>query len=190
VRFIQVYYLDGKGNQPWDTHQDNDKRHRSLCANSDRATAALLTDLKRRGLLDDTLVIWGGEFGRTPYAQPTKVGSTKAVGRDHHHTGFTMLLAGGGVRGGLTYGATDELGMNAVVNRVHVHDLHATVLHLLGLDHETTDFPIQRPRLPPDRRVRPGGPGRDRLNGRERTGPLRTKRTVSTNLGDYPWATH
>jgi hypothetical protein len=140
VRFVQVYYLDAKGNQPWDTHQDNDQRHRSLCADSDRATAALLVDLKRRGLLEDTLVIWGGEFGRTPYAQPTKSGSKKAVGRDHHHTGFTMLLAGGGVKGGLTYGATDELGMNAVENRVHVHDLHATILHLLGIDHEKLTY--------------------------------------------------
>jgi uncharacterized protein (DUF1501 family) len=140
VRFVQVYYLDSRSNQPWDTHQDNDKRHRSLCADSDRATAALLTDLKNRGLLDDTLVVWGGEFGRTPYAQPTKEGSKKAVGRDHHHTGFTMLLAGGGVKGGLTYGATDELGMNAVEKRVHVHDLHATILHLLGIDHKKLTY--------------------------------------------------
>jgi hypothetical protein len=140
VRFVQVYYLDARSNQPWDTHQDNDKRHRSLCADSDRATAALLTDLKNRGLLEDTLVVWGGEFGRTPYAQPTKAGSTKAVGRDHHHTGFTMLLAGGGVKGGLTYGATDEFGMNAVENRVHVHDLHATILHQLGIDHEKLTY--------------------------------------------------
>jgi hypothetical protein len=140
VRFIQVYFLDGKGNQPWDTHQDNDKRHRALCPNSDQATAALLVDLKNRGLLYDTLVIWGGEFGRTPYAQPTMAGSKKAVGRDHHPTGFTMLLAGGGIKGGLTYGATDELGMNAVENRIHVHDLHATILHLLGLDHEQLTF--------------------------------------------------
>jgi hypothetical protein len=140
VRFVQVYYLTDRSNQPWDTHQDNDKRHRALCADSDRATAALLTDLKRRGLLDDTLVVWGGEFGRTPYAQPTKVGSKKAVGRDHHHTGFTMLLAGGGTRGGLTYGATDELGMNAVEKCVHVHDLHATLLYLLGIDHEKLTY--------------------------------------------------
>jgi hypothetical protein len=135
VRFVQVYYTDPRNNQPWDTHQDNDKRHRQLCADSDRATAALLADLKGRGLLDDTLIIWGGEFGRTPYAQPTRVGSKKAVGRDHHHTGFTTLLAGGGVKGGLTYGATDEMGMKAVEKPVHVHDLHATILHLLGIDH-------------------------------------------------------
>jgi uncharacterized protein (DUF1501 family) len=140
VRFVQVYYLDDRSNQPWDTHQDNDKRHRGLCADSDRATAALLTDLKSRGMLDDTLVVWGGEFGRTPYAQPTKVGSKKAVGRDHQHTAFTTLLAGGGVKGGLTYGATDEFGMNVVEKPVHVHDLHATILYLLGLDHEKLTY--------------------------------------------------
>jgi hypothetical protein len=140
VRFIQVYYTDPRNKQPWDTHQDNDKRHRILAADSDQATAALLGDLKQRGLLDDTLVVWGGEFGRTPYAQPTMAGSKKAVGRDHHATAFTMLLAGGGVKRGVTYGATDELGMNAVENRVHVHDLHATILHLLGLDHEKLTY--------------------------------------------------
>jgi uncharacterized protein (DUF1501 family) len=140
VRFVQVYYLAERNNQPWDTHQDNDKRHRTLCADSDRATAALLADLKSRGLLEDTLVVWGGEFGRTPYAQPAPEGSKKAVGRDHHATGFSMLLAGGGVKGGLTYGATDEFGMNAVEKRVHVHDLHATILHLLGIDHEKLTY--------------------------------------------------
>jgi hypothetical protein len=132
VRFVQVYYLYKNENQPWDTHQDNNNRHRNLCADSDRATAALLCDLKQRGLLDDTLVIWGGEFGRTPYAEPAKKGEP---GRDHHHTGFSMLLTGGGIKGGLMYGATDELGMHAVENPVHVHDLHATILHLLGMDH-------------------------------------------------------
>src|SRR5438046_3913945 len=91
-------------------------------------------------MLADTLVLGGGEFGRTPYGQPTMSGSKKAVGRDHHHTGFTMLLAGGGVKGGLTYGATDELGMHAVEKRVHVHDLHATILHLMGLDHEKLTY--------------------------------------------------
>jgi hypothetical protein len=133
VRFIQVYYLSRDDNQPWDTHQDNDNRHRKLCADSDRATAALLRDLKQRGLLGETLVIWSGEFGRTPYAQPAK---NNKPGRDHHHTGFSLLLAGGGVKGGHTFGATDEFGMNVVENPVHVHDLHATILYLLGLDHE------------------------------------------------------
>jgi hypothetical protein len=137
VRFVQVYYLGKEDNQPWDTHADNDNRHRKLCADSDRATAALLRDLKRRGLLEDTLVIWSGEFGRTPYAQPAK---DNKPGRDHHHTGFSTLLAGGGIRGGLMHGATDEFGMNAVENRVHVHDLHATILHLLGIDHEKLTY--------------------------------------------------
>ena len=137
VRFVQAYYLTPGGNQPWDTHANNDDGHRKLCADSDKATAALLTDLRQRGLLDDTLVIWGGEFGRTPYAQPNDKGKH---GRDHHHTAFSMVLAGGGVRGGLTYGASDEVGMHAVENRVHVHDLHATVLHLLGIDHEKLTY--------------------------------------------------
>jgi uncharacterized protein (DUF1501 family) len=136
VRFVQVQYVAKNQKQPWDTHADNDNRHRTLCADSDRSTAALLSDLKRRGLLEDTLVIWGGEFGRTPYAQPNK----KKPGRDHHHTGFSMFLAGGGVRGGLMHGETDEFGMNAIQDRVHVHDLHATILHLLGINHEQLTF--------------------------------------------------
>jgi hypothetical protein len=141
VRFIQVYYVSKKDKQPWDTHAENDKKHRILCADGDRATAALLTDLKARGLLEDTLIVWGGEFGRTPYAQNDKDNKTREkAGRDHHNTGFTMLLAGGGVKGGLMYGATDELGMHAVENRVHVHDLHATILHVLGIDHEKLTY--------------------------------------------------
>jgi hypothetical protein len=134
VRFVQVYYVTKNNKQPWDTHSDNDRQHRRLCADSDRATAALLMDLKQRGLLDDTLVVWGGEFGRTPYAQINKDDKDKP-GRDHHHTGFSMFLAGGGVKAGMTYGATDEFGMNAVEGRIHVHDLHATALHLMGIDH-------------------------------------------------------
>ena len=140
VRFVQVYYVAKNQKQPWDTHSDNNKRHRELCADSDRATAALLTDLKARGMLEDTLVIWGGEFGRTPYAQNDKKKDYSKAGRDHHHTGFSMFLAGGGVRGGLMYGNTDEFGMNAVENRVHVHDLHATILHLLGIDHKRLTY--------------------------------------------------
>ncbi|MEM7234630.1 MAG: DUF1501 domain-containing protein [Planctomycetota bacterium] len=136
VRYTQVYYVTKKGKQPWDTHQNNDDRHRSLCADSDKATAALLEDLDQRGLLDDTLVIWGGEFGRTPYAQKGK----GKPGRDHHNTGFSMFLAGGGVKGGFTYGETDEFGMHATEDRMHVHDLHATILHLLGLDHERLTY--------------------------------------------------
>jgi len=145
VRFIQVYHVDGgsttQQRQPWDAHGHNDRAHRRLGADSDRATAALLGDLKQRGLLDDTLVVWGGEFGRTPYAQTMAGGKVmKEPGRDHHHTGFSMFLAGGGVRGGLTHGATDELGLEAIADRVHVHDLHATILHLLGIDHTRLTF--------------------------------------------------
>ena len=139
VRFVQVYYVTKKGKQPWDTHKDHNRQHRKLCLDSDRATAALLTDLRRHGMLEDTLVVWGGEFGRTPYAQLDKKNKSRP-GRDHHHTGFSMFLAGGGVRGGMMYGATDEFGMNAVDGRVHVHDLHATILHLLGLDHEQLTY--------------------------------------------------
>ncbi|RUL89227.1 DUF1501 domain-containing protein [Tautonia sociabilis] len=137
VRIVQVYYVDGRKKQPWDTHSANDAGHRRLCADADRATAALLGDLKARGLLEDTLVIWGGEFGRTPYSEPAKKGDP---GRDHHATGFSMVLAGGGVKGGYTHGATDDFGMIAVDGRVHVHDLHATILHLLGIDHERLTY--------------------------------------------------
>ncbi len=129
VRVVQVYYGDG---QPWDDHQDINK-HRDHARKSDRPIAALLKDLKSRGLLEDTLVIWGGEFGRTPYSEGAK-------GRDHHSLGFSMWLAGGGVKGGFVHGATDELGMQAVSQRMHVHDLHATILHLMGLDHERLTY--------------------------------------------------
>jgi hypothetical protein len=129
VRVVQLYY----GNdQPWDDHKDITK-HREHAGQSDRPIAALLTDLKARGLLDDTLVIWGGEFGRTPTSEGAK-------GRDHHSRGFSMWLAGGGIKGGHVYGATDDLGIDAVDGRVHVHDLHATVLHLMGIDHERLTF--------------------------------------------------
>ncbi|MDQ3622420.1 MAG: DUF1501 domain-containing protein [Verrucomicrobiota bacterium] len=136
VRVVSVYYTSSD-NQPWDTHANHNERHPKLCADGDRAAGALIADLKQRGMLEDTLVIWGGEFGRTPYAE----NKDKAkAGRDHHHTGFSMLLAGGGVKGGLAFGATDELGMKAVEDPVHVHDLHATILHLLGLDHEKLTY--------------------------------------------------
>jgi hypothetical protein len=137
VRFTTVYYTSDKSNQPWDTHQNHYKTHADLCADGDRAAGALIRDLKERGLLNDTLVIMSGEFGRTPYSQPQK---GKNFGRDHHHTAFSTMLAGGGVRGGVAYGESDELGMNAVVNPVHVHDLHATILHLLGIDHEKLTY--------------------------------------------------
>jgi len=138
VRFTQVYYVTKGQKQPWDTHSNNNQRQRELCADSEKATAALLTDLKSRGLLDDTLVIWGGEFGRTPYAQKAK--NKAKMGRDHHHTGFSMFMAGGGVKGGSMHGSTDEFGMNAVENRIHVHDLHATILQLMGIDHKRLTY--------------------------------------------------
>ena len=131
VRFVTVYYVSNN-NQPWDTHSNHNNGHQKLCADSDRASAALIRDLKARGLLDDTLVLWGGEFGRTPYAENR---DKQKAGRDHHHTAFSMLLAGGGVRGGTVHGASDELGMEVADHPVHVHDLHATILHLMGIDH-------------------------------------------------------
>lgn len=137
VRFVTVYYTSDKDNQPWDTHSNHDDRHRTLCADADRAAAALITDLKSRGLLDDTLVLVGGEFGRTPYAENQ---DKQKAGRDHHHTAFSMLLAGGGVKGGTVYGTTDDFGMRVADKPVHVHDLHATILHLLGLDHERLTY--------------------------------------------------
>jgi hypothetical protein len=137
VRFVTVYYTSDKNNQPWDTHSNHDAGHRKLCIDGDQAAAALISDLKARGMLDDTLVIWSGEFGRTPYAENR---DKEKAGRDHHHTAFTTLLAGGGVKGGMVYGASDELGMNVAENPVHVHDLHATILHLLGMDHERLTY--------------------------------------------------
>ncbi len=138
VRFQTVYYTNDGSNQPWDSHTNHDSSHAKLCADAEKAAAALIADLKQRGLLEDTLVIFGGEFGRTPYAQKDQ--NKKKPGRDHHSTAFSMLLAGGGVRGGTTYGASDELGMHAVENPVHVHDFHATILHLLGIDHEQLTY--------------------------------------------------
>jgi hypothetical protein len=135
VRYVQLWHGDG---QPWDNHDDIEKNHRRLAGQCDQAIGALLKDLRQRGLLDQTLVIWGGEFGRTPTVELPKKGSNEGRinGRDHNHYGFTMWLAGGGIRGGQVYGATDEFGFKAVENRVHVHDLHATMLKLLGFDHE------------------------------------------------------
>jgi uncharacterized protein (DUF1501 family) len=133
VRFIQLYHRD------WDHHGDLSRYMTLCCKETDRASAALLTDLKRRGLLDDTLVIWGGEFGRTPMFQ----GKGKDPGRDHHMRAFSMWLAGGGIQGGITHGATDELGYHAVERPVHVNDLHATVLHLLGIDHTRLTYRYQ-----------------------------------------------
>ena len=137
VRFTTVYYTKDSSNQPWDTHENHYESHAKLCADADKAAAALINDLKSRGLLEDTLVIFGGEFGRTPYAQNHQ---KKKPGRDHHHTAFSMMLAGAGLKGGFAYGKSDEFGMNAIENPVHVHDLHATILYLLGIDHEKLTY--------------------------------------------------
>ncbi len=132
VRFIHLYH------RGWDHHGGLDRYMKICCQHTDRATWALVSDLKQRGLLKDTLVVWGGEFGRTPMAQ-----DKGGPGRDHHIKGFSVWMAGGGVKSGTSYGATDELGYNAVENVVHVRDLHATMLHLLGLDHARLTFPFQ-----------------------------------------------
>ncbi len=129
VRFIQVYH------RGWDHHGGVKNGVRTVAGLVDRASAALVTDLKQRGMLEDTLVVWGGEFGRTPMAQ--------GDGRDHHIKGFSYWLAGGGIRGGITHGATDEFGYNAVEDVVHIHDLHATMLHLLGIDHTRLTYKFQ-----------------------------------------------
>ncbi|HVK15994.1 MAG TPA: DUF1501 domain-containing protein [Fimbriiglobus sp.] len=135
VRFVQVSHAPV---QPWDSHDDIEIQHRRLAGQVDRAIAALITDLKRLGLFEETLILWGGEFGRTPVVELPTPGSNagKVNGRDHNHWGFTVWMAGGGVKGGTVYGTTDEFGFKAVENPVHVHDLHATMLHLLGFDHE------------------------------------------------------
>lgn len=132
VRFVQAW--SGAG-QPWDNHDGIEKQHRSLAESWDGPIAAFLEDLKVRGMFDSTVVMWGGEFGRTPVAELPGLS-----GRDHNHYGFSMWLAGGGVRGGYVHGATDEFGFAAVEKKVHVHDLHATVLHLLGFDHEKLTY--------------------------------------------------
>jgi hypothetical protein len=131
VRFVQIFH------EAWDQHGNLVNDLKKNCKNTDQASAALVADLKRRGLLDDTLVIWGGEFGRTPMVQGGN------DGRDHHPNAFTMWLAGGGVKPGVTLGTTDDLGFNVVDDRVHVHDLHATLLHLLGFDHTRLTFKFQ-----------------------------------------------
>lgn len=139
VRFVQVWHGAG---QPWDNHDDIEINHRKLAGQCDQAIGALLKDLKQRGMLDDTLVIWGGEFGRTPTVELPTPGSNagKINGRDHNHYGFTMWLAGGGVKGGYVHGATDEFGFQAAEKKVHVHDLHATILALFGFDHKRLTF--------------------------------------------------
>ena len=136
VRYVQLWHGAG---QPWDNHDNIEANHKRLAGELDRPIAALLTDLKRRGMFDDTLVIWGGEFGRTPSVELGGDGKSK-LGRDHNHYGFSVWLAGGGIRGGMAYGATDEFGFKATENPTSVHDLHATILHLLGLDHERLTY--------------------------------------------------
>ena len=139
VRFVQVWHGAG---QPWDSHDDLEENHRNLAKECDQPIGALLKDLKQRGMLEDTLVVWGGEFGRTPTVELPTPGANagKINGRDHNSHGFTMWMAGGGVKGGTVYGSTDEFGFAAAENKIHVHDLHATILHLLGFDHEKLTF--------------------------------------------------
>jgi hypothetical protein len=136
VRFVNIYH------EGWDAHTDVSGNHRKNCGSTDQGSAALVKDLKQRGLLDETLVIWGGEFGRTPMVE-TNPALGRSLGRDHHPQAFTMWLAGGGIKRGLAYGACDELGFHIVENGVHIHDLQATILHLLGLDHERLTFHFQ-----------------------------------------------
>tara|TARA_R110002049_G_scaffold72490_6_gene187344 strand:+ start:20194 stop:21609 length:1416 start_codon:yes stop_codon:yes gene_type:complete len=135
VRYVQCYH---GGGQPWDSHGSIVKNHTRLCEESDQPIAALLTDLKQRGMLKDTLVIWGGEMGRTPTVQQVKNPAT--VGRDHHIDGYTIWMAGGGFRGGMAYGSTDDLAMSVVENKVEIHDLHATILHQMGFDHKRLTY--------------------------------------------------
>jgi hypothetical protein len=134
VRFVVVVSGGGAGNMQWDAHKDIEENHKRMAGQTDKPVAGLLTDLKRRGLLDSTLVLWGGEFGRSPEAQD-------GVGRDHHNLGFTMWLAGGGVKGGQAVGATDAIGLRAVEEPYHVRDVHTTILHQLGLDQDKLTFP-------------------------------------------------
>jgi hypothetical protein len=134
VRFVEIY--SGSGSR-WDAHSDLAKNHTQNCRSADKPVAGLLADLKSRGLLQDTLVVWGGEFGRTPFFQGT---FDEKAGRDHNQWGFTMLMAGGGVKGGQTIGATDELGLKAIEEPHHIHDLHASILYLMGLDHLKTTY--------------------------------------------------
>jgi uncharacterized protein (DUF1501 family) len=133
VRYINIY------NEGWDAHSDLAGNHGKLCKETDQASAALVTDLKQRGLLDETLVVWGGEFGRTPMVESNPA-LGRSMGRDHHPSAFTIWMAGGGIKGGQTYGETDELGYHIVDKPVHVHDVQATILHCLGLDHERLTF--------------------------------------------------
>lgn len=137
VRFVLVSHAS------WDDHASLLGGHRKSCEITDQPSAALIQDLKQRGLLKDTIVVWGGEFGRTPLAQTARPGQESSIGRDHHPDAFTMLLAGGGIRPGLTFGKTDDLCLRIVEDKVHIHDLHATLLHCLGIDHEKLTYRYQ-----------------------------------------------
>jgi hypothetical protein len=136
VRYVNIFH------EGWDAHSDVVGNHRGNCKATDQASAALIIDLKNRGLLDETLVVWGGEFGRTPMVE-SNAALGRSRGRDHHPKAYSMWLAGGGIRPGLTYGTTDELGYNVIQNPVHVHDIQTTILHSLGLDHERLTFRTQ-----------------------------------------------
>lgn len=137
VRFVQTWH----GNlQPWDSHEDINKAHRKVAAECDQGLAALIIDLKQRGLLDETLILCTGEFGRTPSVEMSQSGGGSVAGRDHNHWGFSLWLAGGGIKGGTIHGATDDFGFQAVEDRVSIHDLHATMLRLLGFDHEKLTY--------------------------------------------------
>jgi uncharacterized protein (DUF1501 family) len=134
VRFVEVTCpLTHANNAPWDQHGGMKKYHAENALITDQPVAALIADLKRRGLLDETLVLWAGEMGRTPHSSGTD-------GRDHHVSGYTVCLSGGGVKGGITYGETDEMGMGVVADPIDIHDIHATILHCLGIDHERLTF--------------------------------------------------
>jgi len=140
VRFTVVVSGGGPGSLQWDAHSDINENHERMAGQTDRPIAALLTDLKRRGLLDETLVLWGGEFGRSPELENRSPEENRPVGRDHHNLGFTMWMAGGGIKGGEIVGATDEIGLHAVKDRCHFRDIHTTVLHQLGLDQDELSY--------------------------------------------------
>ncbi|MCP4184043.1 MAG: DUF1501 domain-containing protein, partial [Hyphomicrobiales bacterium] len=135
VRFIQLYSGGGHLEDTWDAHESIEKNHGLHGAEVDQPIAALLDDLEQRGLLESTLVVWGGEFGRMPFSE-----GKDAPGRNHNPYGFSMWMAGGGVKGGISHGETDELGFKAVVDKTHLHDIHATILHLMGIDHEQLSY--------------------------------------------------
>ena len=146
VRFIQLFH------RGWDQHSNLPKEIRGQCSQTDQPSAALILDLERRGMLDDTLVVWGGEFGRTVYSQGTLTDTN--YGRDHHPRCFSLWLAGGGIKGGMTYGETDDFSYNVVADGMEVHDLHATILHCLGVDHTRLTLQVPGAAFPVDGRTR------------------------------------